>query len=203
MRRRRFARARLTKRRSCGSDVCAMKPTSTSKPDIPRIALTCGEPAGVGPELCLAVARAAFACELVCLGDTQLLNERARRIGSPVSLRRYDPRERAAHTPDTLSVAHYPLAAPSAAGVLDARNVPYVLQLLDRAVDGALAHEFAAIVTAPVQKSLINEAGVTFTGHTEYLAQRTHAPRPVMMLTTGTLRVALATTHLPLKEVSG
>src|SRR6202035_5099269 len=130
MRRRRSARAKLTKRRSCGSDVCAMKPTSTSKSEIPRIALTCGEPAGVGPELCLAVARAAFACELVCLSDTQLLNERARSIGAAVSLRGYDPRERAPHTPGTLRVAHYPLAVPSAAGVLDVRNVPYVLQLL-------------------------------------------------------------------------
>ncbi len=180
-----------------------MKPTSTSKPEIPRIALTCGEPAGVGPELCLAVARAAFACELVCLGDMQLLSERARGSASAVSLQRYDPRARAPHTPGTLRVAHYPLAVPSRAGVLDARNVPYVLQLLDRAVDGALAHEFAAIVTAPVQKSLINEAGIAFSGHTEYLAQRTHAPRAVMMLTTGKLRVALATTHLPLREVSG
>jgi 4-hydroxythreonine-4-phosphate dehydrogenase len=180
-----------------------MKPTSTSKPEIPRIALTCGEPAGVGPELCLAVASAAFDCELVCLGDTQLLSERARRIGAHITLRRYEPREHVPHTPGTLTVLHHPLAVPSEAGLLDARNVPFVLQLLERAVDGALAHEFAAIVTAPVQKSLINEAGVAFTGHTEYLAQRTHAPRPVMLLTTGRLRVALATTHLPLKEVSG
>jgi 4-hydroxythreonine-4-phosphate dehydrogenase len=179
-----------------------MKPSSTSKPEIPRIALTCGEPAGVGAELCLAVARAPFDCELVCLGDAQLLEERARRIGAHVTLRRYDPLERTPHTPGTLSVAHHPLAVPSEAGLLDARNVPYVLQLLDRAVDGALTREFAAIVTAPVQKSLINEAGTAFCGHTEYLAQRTHAPRPVMMLTTGRLRVALATTHLPLRQVS-
>jgi 4-hydroxythreonine-4-phosphate dehydrogenase len=85
---------------------------------------------------------------------------------------------------------------------LDVRNAPYVLQLLDRAIDGALAHEFDAIVTAPVHKGLINDAGTAFTGHTEYLAQRTHAARPVMLLATGTLRVALATTHLPLKDVS-
>lgn len=179
-----------------------MKPTSTSKPDIPRIALTCGEPAGVGPELCLAIARAAFACELVCLGDRELLAERARSAGLKVELRPYDPARRAPHLPGTLDVAHHPLTVPSIAGTLDARNVPYVLQLLDRAVDGALAREFSAIVTAPVQKSLINEAGIAFTGHTEYLAERTRSARPVMMLTTGKLRVALATTHLPLKDVS-
>src|ERR1700733_4157843 len=101
MRRRRFAPAKPTKRRSCGCDVCAMKPSSTSRPEIPRIALTCGEPAGVGPELCLAVARAAFDCELVCVGDTHCMGGRARRIGTHVSLRRYDPCGRTPHTPGT------------------------------------------------------------------------------------------------------
>ncbi|HSY07874.1 MAG TPA: 4-hydroxythreonine-4-phosphate dehydrogenase PdxA [Steroidobacteraceae bacterium] len=179
-----------------------MKPTSNSRSEVPRIALTCGEPAGIGPELCLAVARAAFACDLVCLGDSELLTERARRIDSRVTLRRYDPHARVRHTPGTLAVEHHALGVASAAGVLDVRNVPYVLQVLDRAVDGALAREFDAIVTAPVHKGLINDAGTAFTGHTEYLAQRTHTARAVMMLTTGELRVALATTHLPLKDVS-
>jgi 4-hydroxythreonine-4-phosphate dehydrogenase len=104
--------------------------------------------------------------------------------------------------PGTLAVYHHQLAVPSIAGALDVRNAPYVLQVLDRAIDGALAHEFDAIVTAPVHKGLINDAGTAFTGHTEYLAQRTHAARAVMLLATGTLRVALATTHLPLKDVS-
>jgi 4-hydroxythreonine-4-phosphate dehydrogenase len=131
-----------------------------------------------------------------------LLRERALRIGSRVSLRRYDALTRAQHTPGTLAVCHHPLAAPSVAGTLDVRNAPYVLQVLDRAIDGALAREFDAIVTAPVHKGLINDAGTAFTGHTEYLAQRTHTSRAVMLLTTGTLRVALATTHLPLKDVS-
>jgi 4-hydroxythreonine-4-phosphate dehydrogenase len=110
---------------------------------------------------------------------------------------------RARHTPETLAVYHHSLAAPSVPGVLDVKNAPYVLKILDRAVDGALAREFDAIVTAPVHKGLINDAGTAFTGHTEYLASRTHTPRPVMMLTTGAMRVALATTHLPLKDVSG
>lgn len=97
---------------------------------------------------------------------------------------------------------HHPLAVPSRAGRLDPRNARYVLDLLARAADGAQAGEFAAIVTAPVHKGVINDAGFPFTGHTEYLAQRTGAPRPVMMLCAGSLRVALVTTHLPLKAVS-
>ncbi|HEY5101906.1 MAG TPA: 4-hydroxythreonine-4-phosphate dehydrogenase PdxA [Steroidobacteraceae bacterium] len=179
-----------------------MKPSSNSAPDLPRIALTCGEPAGIGPELCLAVAGEEFACELVCLADRELLQERARAIKASIKLLPYEPARRRAHTPGTLAVYQHALATPSIAGILDARNAAFVLRILDRAIDGALAHEFDAIVTAPVHKGLINDAGTPFTGHTEYLAQRTHAPRAVMMLTNGTLRVALVTTHLALKDVS-
>ena len=179
-----------------------MKPTSNLGSELPRIALTCGEPAGVGPELCLAIACQEFSCDLVCLGSLELLQERARCIGSAVSLRRYDPHSRARHAPGTLAVYDHALAAASIPGTLDVRNAPYVLRVLDRAIDGALAREFDAIVTAPVHKGLINDAGTAFTGHTEYLAQRTHTPRAEMLLTTGTLRVALTTTHLPLKDVS-
>jgi 4-hydroxythreonine-4-phosphate dehydrogenase len=138
----------------------------------------------------------------VCLCDAGLLKERAQRIGSQVILRPYEPLARTRHTPGTLAVYHHPLAVPSIPGTLDVRNARYVLQVLDRAIDGALAREFDAIVTAPVHKSLINDAGTPFTGHTEYLEERTHAARAVMLLATGTLRVALATTHLPLKDVS-
>jgi 4-hydroxythreonine-4-phosphate dehydrogenase len=99
-------------------------------------------------------------------------------------------------------VIDLPLAAPVTAGRLDAANARHVLGLLDRAIDGCAAGEFAAMVTAPVQKSVINDAGVPFTGHTEYLAERTHSPQPVMLLAAGNLRVALATTHLPLRAVS-
>jgi 4-hydroxythreonine-4-phosphate dehydrogenase len=180
-----------------------MKLTSNLESELPRIALTCGEPAGIGPELCLAIARDTFDCDLVCLADADLLRTRSRTIGSKVALRDYDPQTRTRHTPGTLAVHHHALAVPSLPGVLDVKNAPYVLKLLDRAVDGALAREFDAIVTAPVHKGLINDAGTPFTGHTEYLAARTHTPRPVMMLTTGAMRVALATTHLPLKDVSG
>ena len=99
-------------------------------------------------------------------------------------------------------VEHIPLTRPSVAGKLDAANARYVLAILDRAVSGCLAGEFDAMVTAPVQKSVINDAGIAFTGHTEYLAERARAPHVVMMLVGGGLRVALATTHLPLAEVS-
>ena len=170
---------------------------------IPRIALTSGEPAGVGPELCLALALRELPCELICLGDRALLAERARQLNLALSLSAYDAaRARARHLPGRLAVAHQPLAVPSIVGRADPANARYVLALLDRAIDGARGGEFDAIVTAPVHKGVINDAGIDFSGHTEYLAQRTHSPRAVMMLSAGELRVALATTHLPLRAVS-
>ena len=169
---------------------------------LPRIALTSGEPAGIGPDVCLAAAAQRLDCDLVCLGDRDLLAERARALGMSVRLRPYEPASRP-HVPGTLAVEHHPLKAQAVAGRLDPRNSPYVLRLLERACDGARGGEFAAIVTAPVHKGVINEAGIPFTGHTEFFAARTGAPRPVMMLATQSLRVALATTHLPLARVSG
>lgn len=155
----------------------------------------------------MAVAQRALGCELVCLGDHELLAERARRAGPGVDLRPYLAHARAgavrqAHQPGTLLLEHVSLRAPSAPARPDRANAPYVLALLDRAIDGALAGEFDAVVTAPVHKQTINEAGVAFSGHTEYFAQRARTSPAVMMLTAGTLRVALATTHLPLAAVS-
>jgi 4-hydroxythreonine-4-phosphate dehydrogenase len=167
----------------------------------PRVALTSGEPAGVGPELCLTIARRELPCELVCLADRDMLADRASRLGLNIKLRDYDGAARP-HEPGTLTVEHHPLATASTPGKLDKANARYVLGLLDRASDGAMAREFAAIVTAPVHKGVINDSGVPFTGHTEYLAARTHAPLPVMMLASKAMRVALATTHLPLRDVS-
>lgn len=167
-----------------------------------RIALTSGEPAGIGPELCLAAARVQLPVELVCLADRNMLAERASQLGWPTTLRDYDPNTRRAHEPNTLTVLHEPLAAPSHPGQLDKRNARYVLDLLDRAIEGAVSGEFAAIVTAPVHKGVINDGGVRFTGHTEYLAEHTGGALPVMMLAAPGMRVALATTHLPLKDVS-
>ncbi|WP_153101614.1 4-hydroxythreonine-4-phosphate dehydrogenase PdxA [Paraburkholderia hayleyella] len=163
-----------------------------------HIALTTGEPAGVGPELTAqALAGAATRwpqARFTVLGDTALLHQRAQRVGL----------DWAALPSQQVQIAHRPLGAPSEPGQLNPANGRYVLALLDEAIDGALAQAYDAIVTAPLQKSTINEAGVPFTGHTEYLAQRTHTSRVVMMLTgTGQhpLRVALATTHLALKDV--
>ncbi|MBC8721931.1 4-hydroxythreonine-4-phosphate dehydrogenase PdxA [Paraburkholderia sp. 31.1] len=166
-----------------------------------QIAITTGEPAGVGPELTAQALAGAAAhwpqAQFTVLGDAQLLAERARAVGVDwAALLAPGPRVR---------LEHHSLGAPAQAGELDAANGRYVLDLLDAAIDGAVAGRFDAIVTAPLQKSTINDAGVPFTGHTEYLAERTHTPRVVMMLAgTGKrpLRVALATTHLPLKDVS-
>jgi 4-hydroxythreonine-4-phosphate dehydrogenase len=176
---------------------------------IPRIALTSGEPAGVGPELCLTLAEKELPCELVCLGDRSLLEERARSLGLGVVLEDWQGGKarlaragRVAQVPGSLAVEHLPLATPSFPGKPDPANAAYVLALIDRAVDGTLAGQFDAMVTAPVHKGVINDAGIAFTGHTEYLAARTGSARPVMLLVAGELRVALATTHLPLRAVS-
>jgi 4-hydroxythreonine-4-phosphate dehydrogenase len=144
----------------------------------PRIALTSGEPAGIGPELCVMLARERFPARLVAIGDRELLR-------------------------GFTDVDHVPLARPRVPGKLDPANSRYVLALLERAVEGCLAGEFDAMVTAPVQKSVINDAGIAFSGHTEFLAERARAEHVVMMLVGGGLRVALATTHLPLAEVPG
>ena len=139
------------------------------------IAVTSGEPAGIGPEICAALGRERLGARIVVLGDRAIL-------------------------PGVAEVEHIPLERPRRAGKLDPANSRYVLRLLDRAIQGCLAGEFDAMVTAPVQKSVINDAGIAFTGHTEYLAERTRT-EVVMMLVGGGLRVALATTHLPLAEV--
>jgi len=136
----------------------------------------------------------------VIIGNLALLAERARLLGLDIRLEPYNGAADAP-TPGRLRVLDVPLGAPATAGRLDTANARHVLGLLDRAIDGCAAGEFAAMVTAPVQKSIINDAGVPFTGHTEYLAERTHARQPVMLLAAGNLRVALATTHLPLRAV--
>jgi 4-hydroxythreonine-4-phosphate dehydrogenase len=169
----------------------------------PRLILTCGEPAGIGPDLCIDIAGRAWQCELIVAGDIEVLRARAQQLRKPLTLLPYEPDDAlGVHRSDTLRVLHVPVAAPVRPGQLDRSNAGHVLRLLDRAVDGCLSGEFAAMVTAPVQKSVINDAGIKFSGHTEYLAERTGGAHPVMMLASGSLRVALATTHLPLKDVS-
>jgi 4-hydroxythreonine-4-phosphate dehydrogenase len=166
---------------------------------LPTVALTTGEPAGIGPDLCNVLPGRRWGCRVVLLADRSLLGRvrgQGRRMGA---LPDYDP---LAPVRRRVEVLHVPLAAPCLAGRPDPANARYVLALLDRAVDGCLSGEFAAMVTAPVHKGVINDAGVPFTGHTEYLAARCRAPLPVMMLVGGGLRVALATTHLPLAAVA-
>ncbi len=141
-------------------------------------------------------------CELVCFGDRELLAGRARAIGVPIELREFERGGAERHRRGVLTVAHTPLTVPAEAGRLQPANGRYVLQLLDAALDGIGAGRFDALVTAPVHKSVLNDAGVRFSGHTEYLAERTGASLPVMLLVAGTMRVALATTHLPLRDVS-
>ena len=169
---------------------------------LPLIAVTSGEPAGIGPELCLRLAGSDtpdFSAQLVVLGDFDLLGTRARQLGLNCRLRAWAPGiVREAGVLDVLPVS---LTKASHAGQLDPANAGYVLKLLDRALDGCRSGEFAAMVTAPVHKGVINDAGMKFTGHTEYLAEKTATPQVVMMLAGGGLRVALATTHLALRDV--
>jgi 4-hydroxythreonine-4-phosphate dehydrogenase len=169
----------------------------------PTIVVTIGEPAGIGPDLAARLAERTWPARLVLAGDCELLRERARRLGTGVRLLPY-LRGNAA-TPGALEVAHFPVAVPVQAGRLDPANARTVIASLDAAIIGCLAGEFEAMVTAPVQKSAINDAGIPFTGHTEFLAQRTGAAAVVMLLVGaapwGSLRVALVTTHLPLAAV--
>ncbi len=170
------------------------------------IAVTSGEPAGVGPELCLKLTelqQRILPARLIVLGDKNLLAARAKMLGVPIVLRDYtDPDSLSAVLPNTLDVLHQPLLAPSTSGKLDPANAAYVLALLDRAVAGCMNGEFAAMVTAPVHKEVINQAGIAFTGHTEYLAEKTKTPQVVMMLASEKMRVALVTTHLALRLVA-
>ncbi|MCM8613054.1 4-hydroxythreonine-4-phosphate dehydrogenase PdxA [Accumulibacter sp.] len=170
---------------------------------LPVIAVTVGEPAGIGPDICLRLLDRArqepFAARIVVLADRFQLAERAASLGLPVSLRDWEASQPA--RADTLDVLHLPLAVRASAGRLDAANAPQVLAMLDRALAGCRSGEFAAMVTGPVHKGVINDAGMQFTGHTEYLAEQTGTSRVVMMLAGGGLRVALVTTHLPLKQV--
>lgn len=171
---------------------------------IPRIIITSGEPAGIGPDACVMLAQGDWPAELVVAGDAEVLAATAAALHLPLRILPYaasQPHAATAHAAATLRVLHIPTAAPVIAGTLDSRNAAYVIATLDRACDGCISGEFAAMVTAPVQKSTIMDAGFAFSGHTEYLAERTRATLPVMMLLSGELRVALVTTHLALRDV--
>jgi 4-hydroxythreonine-4-phosphate dehydrogenase len=169
---------------------------------IPRIVITSGEPAGVGPDACVTLAQTAWEADLVVAADADLLAATAAALELPLSVEHYEPsRASKPHRPGILQVLHIPTRCEVLAGKPDVRNAAYVIDMLDRACDGCTNGEFAAMVTAPVQKSTIMDAGYAFSGHTEYLAARTRAALPVMLLLNDQLRVALVTTHLPLADV--
>lgn len=168
-----------------------------------RIALTPGEPAGIGPDLAVQIAQFEQDYELVVIADPGLLQDRAKLLGLPLKLRQPDNGSPGSVTPaGELFIRPIPLHKPDKPGQPDKANARYVLDTLDEAARGCLEGDYAALVTGPIHKGVINEAGISFTGHTEYLAEKTGDHHPVMMLAAGDLRVALVTTHLPLKAVS-
>ena len=168
-----------------------------------RIALTPGEPAGIGPDLVIQLAQSAQHHELVAIADPDLLQARARQLGLALRLRPFDPSQPAKATlAGELCVLAVPLTTNAQAQVLNPDNASYVLDTLNQATEGCLNGDFAAMVTAPVHKGVINDAGIPFSGHTEFLAEKTDTDQVVMMLATEGLRVALVTTHLPLNKVA-
>ena len=170
---------------------------------VKRIIVTAGEPAGIGPDLVLALSKENWSHQIVVCADKQMLAERAAQLGICVELIGYQAdSEVVAQRAGTLVVDHISLANPAIAGQLDEANGQYVLKTLERAALGCMNNEFDAIVTGPVHKGVINRAGVAFSGHTEFFAEKSNTPLVVMMLATEGLRVALVTTHIPLAYVS-
>ena len=169
----------------------------------PRIVLTAGEPAGIGPDLCIQLAQQEQICDLVVIADPELLQQRAVELDLPIKLESADLTAKPTITPKgIIRYLSQQLASPVVAGRLEQENAAYVLATLQTALDGCLDKQFDALVTGPVHKGIINTAGYQFRGHTEFFAEGAGGEKVVMMLATESLRVALATTHIPLKEVS-
>lgn len=168
---------------------------------VPRLALTPGEPAGVGPELVVQLARRGCPAQLVAIADPELLLQASRSVRQPITLFRFDPERREPSKPGELYYVPVSMPAENEFGFIRHANANYVLATLQRAAAGCISGEFDALVTGPVHKAAVNAAGIPFSGHTEFLASLSGVPRVVMMLTAGGLRVALATTHLPLRMV--
>ncbi len=171
----------------------------TARSSTPRIAITTGEPSGIGPDLVLSLTRLDWPVQIVAIGDSAMLGERAAALDIAVSIDAYSATQApAASKPGSLTVEEIPLDSECIPGVLNAGNARYVIRMLERACQGCIDGEFDAMLTAPVHKGIINDAGIPFSGHTEFLAEMTGSALPVMMLVTDSLRVALLTTHLPL-----
>ncbi len=180
-----------------------MKPILKSAPrnkPVPTIAITPGEPAGIGPDIALMLGARGLKAKVAWIANPDLLAQRAQALGLPADISTFNPRVKS-HRAGHFGVIPIPLAKPSTAGILEVDNSRYVLDCLDRAIAGCLTGEFDAMVTGPVHKAIINEAGFPFSGHTEYLAAAAGGVKTVMMLATPTLRVALVTTHIPLALV--
>ncbi|CAA9889102.1 4-hydroxy-L-threonine phosphate dehydrogenase, NAD-dependent [Candidatus Methylobacter favarea] len=173
-----------------------------SSQSIQRIALTPGEPAGIGPDLCIQLAQQYLPCEIIAIASPELLEQRAQQLGLPLRLKEFDNSLQPSIQPSgTLTVLPVELAEPAQPGQLNSANSRYVLKTITKATKGCMDGVFEAMVTAPIHKGIINDAGFAFSGHTEYIAGITGG-HPVMMLATPGLRVALVTIHLPLSEVS-
>ena len=171
-----------------------------------RLVITPGEPAGIGPDLIIQLAQTAQEHELICIADSSMLQQRAKKLGLPLTINSYDVNKRQSKIAGSLTVLEEPLNNPSVCGIADKTNAQSQLNALQRAVAGCISGEFSALITGPMHKGIINEAGIPFTGHTEYLAELSKTKKVVMMLAAPEskhqLRVALATTHLPLSQVS-
>ena len=165
------------------------------------LAVTTGEPAGIGPDICLSLVNTPQASQCVFIACPELLKARAKKLGIPLKLQDWRGPTTNKLADNTLYIRAVPTEAPVAAGQLNTANARYVLHTLDEAISGCQRGEFSAMVTAPVHKGIINDAGVSFSGHTEYLAEKTNTPKVVMMLASPKLRVALVTTHLALSDV--
>ena len=175
---------------------------------LPNIVITSGEPAGIGLDICALLAQQAIAANIVVLADVAALANRAKLLNTPLNIVKYDTTKVLPHVGNgSLVVHHVPLKSNVVAGQLDAGNSHAVLAMLTLATQGCMVNDFKAIefdamVTAPVHKGIINDAGIAFSGHTEFLAEITKTPQVLMMLVGGCMRVALATTHLPLSAIS-
>ena len=171
-----------------------------------RFVITPGEPAGIGPDLIIQLAQSSQEYELVCIADSRMLQQRAKKLGLPLTINPYDTNKNSKQVSGCLTVLEEPLNNPSVCGIADKENSQSQLNALKRAVQGCMNGEFSALITCPMHKGIINEANIPFTGHTEYLAELTGTKKVVMMLAApeskNQLRVALATTHLPLSQVS-
>lgn len=170
---------------------------------IKRLLITAGEPAGIGPELCLKIATHSWDAELIIIADPELLQQYALLLSLDIQILIWTPQtRRAVHKPNTLNVYPITMAESVVPGVLSTGNAKYVLETLSAATKLMLSQEADALVTAPVHKGIINQAGISFTGHTEFLAEKSAAKKVVMMLVCEQFRVALVTTHLPLRQVA-